>query len=350
MSNANSFELLFNQFSEVTQASLWVLDENPPTSLPAANPLIKVISNRYDVVELMLAKGFDAVFSDFCFEDLPPAKYQFIFFRISKEKALAHHVINSAYQHLADHGKLVFSGAKQEGIKGYIERASKLYHKRETFKADKQHWAAIFEKPVQISQLLDDKSYPILRPIIKANEIAGNFEFYSKPGVFGWDKIDAGSALLIDHLHTLSSDLYSPSNILDIGCGYGFLSVSSAKLFNANVVACDNNAAAIRACSYNLDQLDPKHRTVASNCTQAISEKFDLIVCNPPFHTGFEVENDLTEQFLKGSSERLSHNGTALFVVNLHIPLERKAKSYFDNIKTISNDNHFKVIQLDNLR
>jgi len=349
MSNANSFELLFNQFSNVTQASLWVLDENPPASLPAANPLIKVICNRYDVVELMLAKGFDAIFNDFCFEDLPPTKYQFIFFRISKEKALAHHVINSAYHHLADHGKLVFSGAKQEGIKGYIERASKQYDKKATLKADKQHWAAILESPVPFSQPLDDKSYPNLRSIIKTDKVAGNFEFYSKPGVFGWDKIDAGSALLIDHLHTLNSDLYTPSNILDIGCGYGFLSVSSANLFNADIVACDNNAAAIKACSYNLGQLDSKHKILASNCTQGIRDKFDLILCNPPFHTGFDVENDLTEQFLKGASERLSHNGTALFVVNLHIPLERKAKKYFRNIKTISDNNHFKVIQLDNL-
>jgi len=349
MRNATSFELLFDQFSKVTKTSLWVLDENPPASLPSANGLIKVISNRFDVVELMRAKGFDATFSDFCFDDLEDIQYQFIFFRISKEKALAHYVINSAHKRLAQQGQLIISGAKQEGIKGYIERAATLYNKRATVKADKQHWAAILEKSMLSLQPLDDKDYTVLRPVSQLTDTVANFEFHSKPGVFGWDKIDMGSALLIDHLQKLSANLKQPRNILDIGCGYGYLSVSSARLFDAKVVACDNNAAAITACSHNLAKLSDQHITLASNCTQGISERFDLILCNPPFHTGFEIENDLTDQFLKGASERLSSKGSALFVVNLHIPLERKAKSYFKHIQCISDNKHFKVIQLDNL-
>ena len=170
MSQQLSFELLFEHFSAVSATSLWILDENPPSHLPPANPLIHIISNRIDVVALMKAHGFEASYSDFDFSTIPLTRYQYIFFRISKEKALAHYVINSAYQLLQDKGKLIISGAKQEGIKGYIERSSKLYTKLETLKADKQHWAAILERNEPIIQPLADKNYPVLRSINTAQE------------------------------------------------------------------------------------------------------------------------------------------------------------------------------------
>ncbi|NRA22539.1 MAG: methyltransferase [Oceanospirillaceae bacterium] len=348
MSQQLSFELLFEHFSAVSATSLWILDENPPSHLPPANPLIHIISNRIDVVALMKAHGFEASYSDFDFSTIPLTRYQYIFFRISKEKALAHYVINSAYQLLQDKGKLIISGAKQEGIKGYIERSSKLYTKLETLKADKQHWAAILERNEPIIQPLADKNYPVLRSINTAQERFPAFDFFSKPGVFGWDKVDAGSLLLIELLQDIYQQSPAPNNVLDIGCGYGYLSICCAVLFNTPVVACDNNAAAISACRRNLAQLNAAHQVIATNCTQGIIEKFSLIVCNPPFHSGFEVENNLTDQFLKGAKERLAPGGMALFVVNLHIPLERKARNYFNHIQTISDNQHFKVIKLEN--
>lgn len=342
-----SFELLMKQFSRVTKKSLWILDENPPLHLPPLNPLIDVISNRIDVVESMQARGYHAQFSDFCFDDLA-ASYQYIFFRISKEKALAHHVINSAQKLLMGEGKLIISGAKQEGIKGYIDRSKKIYAIRETLKADKQHWGAVFEPSGPTQQPLDDKQYTELRPIIKNCNNFPDVQFLSKPGVFGWNKIDAGSALLVTHLTPIYENLNPPKSVLDIGCGYGYLSVACAKLFNAAIVACDNNAAAIKACAANLANLNKNHQVIASNCTQNVSGRFDLVVCNPPFHTGFGVENDLTERFLQGTKDRLAEGGIAIFVVNLHIPIERKARQYFKNISKLSDDKHFKIIKLDN--
>lgn len=348
MTTQLSFELLTRQFSRVSKKSLWVLDENPPLLLPTPNTLIDIISNRYDVVESMQARGYNAQFSDFCFDTLDAQSYQNIFFRISKEKAVAHHVMNSARKLLSKDGQLIISGAKQEGIKGYIDRGKQLYTIKETLKGDKQHWGAIFERSETIGEPLDDKQYAQLRPIEKTCNNLADFQFLSKPGVFGWNKIDAGSALLVSHLAPIYNTTPWPKTVLDIGCGYGYLSVACAKLLNSAVVACDNNAAAIQACRANLDTFDTKHQVIATNCTQQITTKFDLVICNPPFHTGFSVENDLTDQFLNGAKSRLAEGGIALFVVNLHIPLERKAKLYFKNISTLSDDKHFKIIRLDN--
>ncbi|MEH6445407.1 MAG: methyltransferase [Oceanospirillaceae bacterium] len=348
MNNASSFELLFASFSKATTKSLWILDENPPLNFPPSTDNIEIISNRFDVVQRMQALGFKAYFSDFDFSELLQNSYQFIFYRISKEKALAHYIINKAHNLMKTDGSLIISGAKQEGIKGYIERATKLYPHVEVFKADKQHWGASFNQVELLTNHLDDKNYTQLRSI-SDKQPNTELRFVSKPGVFGWNKIDQGSKLLIEHLPTVFKHLSTPEKVLDIGCGYGYLSVHCARLFNCEVTACDNNAAAIIACSENLSTIEKDYQVISTDCTADIQQKFDLIVCNPPFHTGFNVENDLTKRFLKGTADCLSSNGIAIFVVNLHIPLAREAEHYFKNITTVSDDKHFKVITLSNL-
>ncbi len=340
--NSTSFDLLFNQFHQVTGKALWILDENPPLNYPPATDQIEIISNRFDIVQKMRLQGYKANFQDFTFENLIKHSYQFVFYRISKEKAVSHFVINSAQVLLEDTGYLVISGAKQEGIKGYIERSSKRYSKIETFKADKQHWAAQFSAGAGNLPVLDDKDYQAIRVIHEDN----NGCIYSKPGVFGWEKLDQGSQLLIAQLPSLFKDKLAPQNVLDIGCGYGLLSLHCSVLFNASITACDNNAAAITVCKKNFEKNQVEGQVIATDCTLGIAGYFDLIVCNPPFHSGFTVETDLIQRFLVSASARLAADGIAVFVANLHIPLERKAKLLFKSVTTLHHNKHFKIVVL----
>jgi 16S rRNA (guanine1207-N2)-methyltransferase len=114
------------------------------------------------------------------------------------------------------------------------------------------------------------------------------------------------------------------------------------------VVATDNNAAAIEACSANLSALRGSSQTqvLASDCGADLEERFDLILCNPPFHQGFEVEQDLTDRFLAAARRLLKPRGRALFVVNSFIPLERKADGLFAGIQLLSDNHRFRVVAL----
>ena len=192
---------------------------------------------------------------------------------------------------------------------------------------------------------MDDKKYAQIRPIANSDS---ELIYHTKPGVFGWNKIDQGSLLLIEHLKSLYDEKMPPHKILDIGCGYGYLSINCALIFNSFITACDNNAAAVDTCRANFNFHNIDGAVIATNCTDGIADHYDLIVCNPPFHNGFGVESDLTDRFLQGAKQRLAKGGIAVFVVNLHIPLERKAKSSFQQIETIANNQHFKVIVLTN--
>ncbi|SIT11369.1 methyltransferase [Neptunomonas antarctica] len=344
MSTDKAFDLLHYEFKQASAPALWIVDENiAADTIPTAVPLICAIANRLDVAENLQHKGWDCCFDDYLLEAIPEHHFQSIFLRIPKEKAQAHYIINQAQRLLVAGGSLYLTGLKQEGIKGFIERAATLAKKpAQTWKADKQTWAGKITFTGISESLLDDKAYRDLRQSPQDE----HFSFWSKPGIFGWDKIDRGSELLIQHLKELVKNHGAINSVLDIGCGYGYLSVHTARLLNARITATDNNAAAITACQANLDHHQIDGEVSADNCAQKITPRFPLVVCNPPFHSGFGVENDLTDRFLASAAQHLNRDGVAIFVTNLHIPLERKASRYFSLCDTPVVTDHFKLVRL----
>lgn len=82
-----------------------------------------------------------------------------------------------------------------------------------------------------------------------------------------------------------------PSHILDIGCGTGLLSLMIAQAGKGKIDAVEINEAAFVQAKENI-ALSPWQQNIAVHHT-AINdfiapEKYDLIICNPPFY-----ENDL---------------------------------------------------------
>jgi 16S rRNA (guanine1207-N2)-methyltransferase len=172
---------------------------------------------------------------------------------------------------------------------------------------------------------------------------------FSKPGLFGWNKVDQGSAFLADVLTDFFQHLGTePKQILDLGCGYGYLSLMASKHTNASIVATDNNAAAIAACSKNFSEFGVRGEVVAGNCADNINEKFDAVLCNPPFHQGFNTDNVLTQCFVDSSYQHLNQGGKALFVANRFVPIERCAERLFKtgNIEKIAENKRFKLLLL----
>ena len=69
-----------------------------------------------------------------------------------------------------------------------------------------------------------------------------NFNFTSDNGLFSKDKIDFGSRLLVE---TILKNKDTANNILDVGCGYGFMGIVLAKILNSRVTLIDINKRAV---------------------------------------------------------------------------------------------------------
>ncbi|MGB0668703.1 MAG: methyltransferase [Porticoccaceae bacterium] len=346
-----SVELLVQQLASIEGNCLVVADENWGqanwASIANNKPCsISLISNRFDIARSAAKAGLSCQFSDFDFSTLAPKSFDTVVYRVSKERASNHHIINQAGQLLKPGGSLWLSGEKNEGIKTYVKQACALFGDRTH--AEKR--GVCYRASVQLVELLaeplDDKQYPSIRFI----ELPEGSSFYSKPGIFGWDKLDRGSTFLIDHLpQFLTRFSRQPQSLLDLGCGYGYLAWEGHRLGITQLTATDNNAAALAAAEKNLSQIDNlEYSVVAADAGDLVQGNFDLLLCNPPFHQGFTVDGSLGNKFLNSANRLLAPNGQALFVVNSFIPLEQRATHFFRQVEVLANNGSFKLVAMDN--
>ncbi|MGD8176427.1 methyltransferase [Marinimicrobium sp. ARAG 43.8] len=346
MSEANdaTFHWLLEQMrqADVEHNAIWFLDENAPDhwALPARASLT-VASNRWDQAEAARAKGFTTHFTDFEETLWQSATFDCVYYRIAKEKPVTHHIINLAGRLLKPGGQLVLCGQKNEGAKTVIDNAGKALGDHQRASKSGNVYSASITRAETPPKALNDSDYAHPRVI-------GNYdglEFHSKPGLFGWQKIDRGSQLLWQSVKP-SLNVQPPRQLLDLGCGYGFLGLLTGQLPIERRVLTDNNAAALAMAQHNAQRHGINAEIIAADCADRITETFDVVLCNPPFHQGFSVRGDLTDRFLASAREHLKRNGTAYFVVNRFIPLPQTAKRYFSHCQKLGDEDGFTVFAL----
>ena len=306
---------------------------------------LTVVSNRYDLAQQAISAQIETTFNDLDFNHLETNSFDGILFRVSKERASSHHVINKAVGLLKPKSSLMLSGSKNDGIKTYVKKTCDLFGMRSAAKKIGAQYIASISLYCDDLASLDENNYSSIQSVKALSQIS----LVTKPGVFGWNKIDRGSAFFVEHLPLFISNFSQrPRTMLDLGCGYGYLS-SQAKFFGIEqLTATDNNAAAILVALENLKCIVQDVQVIASNAGDVISQQFDTIWCNPPFHQGFTIDGDLSSKFLASTKRLLKPQGYAMFVVNSFIPLEQKAKEYFRSIEVVASNRSFKLVALGN--
>ena len=132
--------------------------------------------------------------------------------------------------------------------------------------------------------------------------------FNSDNGVFSKDHLDFGSKLLIE---TMIKNIDKNKSILDVGCGYGFIGISLAKILNSKVVMVDINKRAIHLTNMNIKENKVNAQAFESNIYENVKEKFDVIVSNPPIRAGKNIVLEILER----AHEFLNINGELWFVI-----------------------------------
>lgn len=137
-----------------------------------------------------------------------------------------------------------------------------------------------------------------------------NFMFKSDNGVFSKNKIDYASLFLVKTF--LANKENSFKNILDVGCGYGFIGITLSKILDVHVDMCDINKRAVHLCKMNIDLNKVDGNVFESNIYENVVNNYDLIITNPPIRAGKEV----LMSFLKNGLAKLNKNGELWFVIS----------------------------------
>ncbi|MFZ5653893.1 MAG: methyltransferase [Pseudomonadota bacterium] len=324
---------------------LLVADENCPAELLAALPAgARVLTNRWDLHRAALARGHRSVFSDF---ELPAAgDLDLVAAPVAKERAVVHHLINRAALALAPGGRLLLWGGKQTGIKTCGQAAAAALGGATGLRKLGRDYLSLTGRGTAPLQPLADDDYTGLRPLAEP----GFGLLFTKPGLFGWDRIDAGSALLAARLPALFARLGTPGRVLDLGCGYGLLAVAAHAAGAGDITATDNCAAALAACARNFAARAIAGRVEPSDCAAEIAARFDLVLCNPPHHRGFAADQQLTARFFRAAAAHLEPGGVAVFVAHRTVPAARLAAAAFGRCELLAGDDRFRVYLLQQPR
>ena len=168
-------------------------------------------------------------------------------------------------------------------------------------------------------------------------------QFFSLPGLFAWDRIDAASALLAANLPT---DLAGAG--ADLGAGYGFLS-TAVLAKNPGVASLDlyeADARAVALARVNVRSATADIAVEWHDVTRGLPCRYDFIVTNPPFHAQSRVDRpELGQRFIQVAGESVRGGGRLWLVANRHLPYEAALGMQFRTVRTVAQEQGFKVIE-----
>lgn len=226
---------------------------------------------------------------------------------LPKSKALIDMTLAFVSKIVVSDGTIILAGTK----KGGIESAKKWYEANigpVDQKIVGNHSALYVGKNQKLGaykKLEDFLSYfPITFKDI-------TLEIAQLPGVFSAKELDAGTKLLLEHIP------FTARTVLDMGCGAGVIG-SLYKKFSpqTSVTMADVNQLAVRATQETLKKNNLEATVLESNVFSNITGSFDVILCNPPFHTGIETDYSFIERFAEGAKKHLNRGGIVYVVAN----------------------------------
>lgn len=199
--------------------------------------------------------------------------------------------------------------------------------------ARRHHRIAVCTRPAKLTGL--DEALSDGGP----QQVAG-LDLWSQPGAFSWDRVDPGTALLIDHLPALGG------RGADFGCGIGVLSravLTSAQVEQITLIDIDRRA--IEAAQRNLDDPRLRFRWADVRDADAAPAGLDFVVMNAPFHDGGTEDRSLALSFVKRAAEVLRKGGVCWLVANRHLPYEAILTPLFKKVDLKIETGGYKIYE-----
>lgn len=246
--------------------------------------------------------------------------------------------IAKAHDLLADGGTLIVALHNDWGAKRTEQQLAEVCGSVETVS---KHHSRVFwatkTKPWKSDKLNTWREGAALRRILDGR-------FWSCPGLFHWDEIDAGSKLLTQQLPATLSGAAA-----DLGCSWGYLSDHLLRHCpNLRSLDCyEADSTALECARRNLG-LVPTHirpRLHWSDVTAGLGKTmYDVIVMNPPFHDGRDADPLLGLKFITAAATSLRSTGDLWLVANKHLPYENLMSEAFEHSSKVIEANGFKVL------
>lgn len=163
--------------------------------------------------------------------------------------------------------------------------------------------------------------------------------FHTTWGLFSPREIDEGTRLLLKYM-----EVAEDANCLDLGCGYGAIGLSMARLAQqGQTVLVDKDFVAVDYAANNakLNKIENTSVVLSNGLAQIRDKTFDVIASNIPAKVG----NELLTIFFSDAYRQLNHNGKIYVVTinGLRDYIKRTFNEIFGNYKKLKQGKNYTV-------
>jgi 16S rRNA (guanine1207-N2)-methyltransferase len=266
----------------------------------------------------------------------PPDTVDIATLRLPSSRDALDMLLHAAATRLAPGGQLFVYGTNDEGIRSTARWIEAVFGATRTLDTRRHSRVLAATRPPAIPHLraaLDDwrTTFTIELP-------DGRLDLLSYPGVFAHGKLDAGTRVLLDAMPTPPPG----ARVLDFGCGAGILSaVLRHRAPSTLLDLVDVFAPAAAAAGLNV----PTARIFLGDGWTAIdpSTRYDLILSNPPIHTGVGEDYRVLTAVIEQSPDHLTPAGELWLVVQRTVPLHDMLSASFARIDEPAGNSQFRI-------
>jgi len=284
------------------------------------------------------------------------SNWDIVLLTIPKERRFARKLLLAAWEALKPGGKLFLAGPTKGGAKAVIKDAERLFGNASVLGYRSHQRVAACTREESLPDALPEAFLqsgiaPGSRHFVELNHPAGSTKLETHPGIFSWESIDEGTALLLEHLKVEPG-----ARVWDVGCGYGAIGLSAVLSGAAYAVMSDINLIAVDYAQRNTtaNRLDQKVSVFAANTlTPAppppeLTLRYDLIISNPAFHQGRTVDKSMADQLITRAPDFLEPDGRLLIVANRFLNYDKFMREHFKHVSRIAETSKYHVIEAHN--
>lgn len=253
----------------------------------------------------------------------------------------------SAWSALRPDGQLYVAGATQAGANAFFADAGRLFGNMQLLGYKKRHRIARSIRGVDLPnpippEFLESGVAPDEPHIVTVTRPEGVLRLATHPGIFSWDALDEGTCLLLDALRIRPGE-----HVWDVGCGAGVIGLSAALAHAGKALMTDINLLAVAYAQRNTEQqgLSAGVQVCAFDGIGPQYGRWNLIVSNPAFHEGRQVDTRMADGLIAQARSVLAPGGRLLLVANRFLAYEKKMNLYFQQVRRVLDTPRYHVLE-----
>jgi len=268
------------------------------------------------------------------FTGLEPVSCDVAFVHLPRGAALQEEALRLAAAMLHPNGRMVFVGAKNEGVKGAVARARDIFGRAGIVTQKGGYHAGLAQRP--------EGEFPLPDVARAENDIEVDgvlTRLVSYTGAFAAQRLDGGAAALIAGMQIAEG-----TRALDLGCGTGLVGLTALRR-GATVTFADVSARAVASTRDTLTANGYPGTPIHLACGAAAEDAatFDVVVTNPPFHQGHAVTFEVSQLFVTEAARVLKAGGRIYLVANAFLRYDTWLRAHFHNVRIVWKDKRFRV-------